>query len=275
MKYVAVKGTQVPALGLGTWQLTGRACYDAVTAALELGYRHIDTADLYGNEAEIGKAVRDSGVDRDAVFITTKVPPSKLAPEAAKRSAEDSLRRLGMDHVDLLLVHWPNPAAPLGATLAAFAELREAGKARHIGVSNFSVKLLTESVETHGADLLANQVEYHPGLAQRPVLEATRRFGMMLTAYAPLARGGVLRDAKIAAIARKYGKTPAQVTLRWLIEQDGVSAVPKATSRAHLAANIAIFDFALTPEDRAAIAALGGDDRIVDWPGYAPTWDPT
>jgi len=273
MEYVTVKGTRVPAIGLGTWQLTGRACYDAVTAALELGYRHIDTADLYGNEAEIGKAVRDSGIDRDAVFITTKVPPSKLVPEAAKRCAEDSLRRLGMDHVDLLLVHWPNPAVPLGATLAAFAELRAEGKTRHIGVSNFSVKLLREAVDTHGADLLANQVEYHPYLAQRPVLEATRRYGMMLTAYAPVARGRVLRDPKIATIARKYGKTPAQVTLRWLVEQDGVAAVPKATSRAHLAANIAIFDFVLAPEDRAALAALGGDDRIVDWPGYTPNWD--
>jgi 2,5-diketo-D-gluconate reductase B len=257
MKSILVKGSAVPAIGLGTWALSGQGCYDAVRAALELGYRHIDTADMYGNEREIGRAVRDSGIDRSALFITTKVPPGKLRAAAAKRCAEESLQRLDTPYVDLLLVHWPNGAVPLGETLGAFAELHAAGRAHRIGVSNFPAPLLDEAVKRHGADLFCDQVEYHPYLAQGAVLAAVRGYGMMLTAYAPLARGRVARDASLAAIGRKYGKSAAQVTLRWLIEQDNVVVIPKAASRAHLAANLDIFDFALAAEDRAAIAALG------------------
>jgi 2,5-diketo-D-gluconate reductase B len=258
MKEITVKGVAVPALGLGTWALSGRACYDAVRAALELGYRHIDTAEMYGNESEVGRAIRDSGLARDAIFLTTKVPPSKLGAVDARRSAEDGLRRLGLDHVDLLLVHWPNPAVPLGETLGVFAALRREGKTRHIGVSNFSAKLLTEAVERHHADLLCNQIEYHPYQSQSAVLAATRGFGLMVTAYSPVAKGRVARDAGLAAIGRKYGKSAVQVTLRWLIDQDGVAAIPKAASRTHLAANLEIFDFTLGDDDRAAIAALAG-----------------
>lgn len=273
MHLIAAKGAAVPAIGLGTWQLTGEACYTAVRTALDLGYRHIDTADLYGNEAEIGRALRAAGVAREALFLTTKVPPGKLEPQAVLRAAAASLERLGTPYVDLLLVHWPNRAVPLGETLAAFAELRAQGKARHIGVSNFSVALLRAAVETLGADLLCNQVEYHPYLSQRAVLAAVRRSGMMLAAYAPVARGRVLKDATLAAIGRKYGKSPAQVALRWLLDQEGVAAIPKAASRAHLAANIAIFDFTLSTAERTAIDALAGRRRIVDWPGYSPEWD--
>jgi 2,5-diketo-D-gluconate reductase B len=256
MKPVAVKGTEVPALGLGTWRLSGRSCYDAVRAALELGYRHIDTAEMYDNAEEVGRAIRQSGIDRAAIFLTTKVPPGKLRAAAARRSAEDSLRRLGLPYVDLLLIHWPSAEAPLGETLDAFAALQTEGKTRFIGVSNFTVPLLDEAAR-HGADLLCNQVEYHPYLSQRPVLDAVRRLGMMLTAYAPVAKGRAVADGTLAAIGRKYGKCAAQVSLRWLIEQDGVAAIPKASSRAHLAQNLAIFDFVLTPEDRAAIDRMG------------------
>src|ERR1700691_1713386 len=175
MDYVTVKAARVPALGFGTWQLTGRNCYDAVRTALDIGYRHIDTAEIYGNETEVGKAIRDSGIAREDIFLTTKVPAAKLDSKSAKRSAEESLRRLGVPAVDLLLIHWPNRAVPLGETLGAFAELRAAGKTKHIGVSNFPAELLREAVETHGADLLCNQVEYHPYLAQRAVRAATRR----------------------------------------------------------------------------------------------------
>ncbi|HKW55250.1 MAG TPA: aldo/keto reductase, partial [Stellaceae bacterium] len=243
MNYIDIKGARVPALGLGTWQLSGRGCFEAVRQALDLGYRHIDTAQMYGNETEVGWAIRESGVARDLIFLTTKLAPGNLAAAAAKRSTEESLRRLATDHVDLLLIHWPTGEAPLGETLGALAALRKAGKTRFIGVSNFNVALLQEAAETHGADLLCNQVEYHPYLSQRAVLAAVRRHGVMLTAYSPLARGRVQRDAALTAIGHVYGKSPAQAALRWLLDQDGVAAIPKATSRAHLAANLAVFDF--------------------------------
>lgn len=273
MQYIGIKGVKVPALGFGTWAVSGRGAYEATRQALELGYRHIDTAQIYGNEEEIGRAIRDSGVPRGDIFLTTKVAPNNLRAAAAKRSHEESLQRLGFDQVDLLLIHWPNPQAPLGETLEALAALRAAGKTRFIGVSNFSVKLLREAVERHGADLLCNQVEYHPFLAQSAVLAALKRYGMMLTAYAPVARGRVFKDKTLVAIGRKYGKSGGQVALRWLIEQENVSAVPKAAQREHAAANIDIFDFTLSADDRAAIDALAEGDRLVEWGGYSPDWD--
>jgi 2,5-diketo-D-gluconate reductase B len=273
MQYIDVKNVKVPALGFGTWAVSGREAYNAVRQALNLGYRHIDTAQIYGNEAEVGRAIRDSGVARNDIFLTTKVSPSNLAADATRRSHEESLRRLGLDQVDLLLIHWPNARVPLGETLAALAELRASGKTRFIGVSNFTVALLREAVERHGADLLCNQVEYHPFLSQRAVLAATRRYGMMLTAYSPVARGRVFNDKTLLAIGQHYGKTAGQVALRWLIEQDGVAAVPKAAQRAHAAANIDLFDFALTAEERVAIDGLASGERLVEWSGYTPDWD--
>lgn len=273
MKYLDIKGARVPALGLGTWQLNGRGCFEAVRHALDLGYRHIDTAQMYGNETEVGWATRESGL-RDQIFLTTKLAPGNHAAAAVTRSTEESLRRLATDHVDLLLIHWPTGEVPLGETLDALAALRRAGKTRYIGISNFNAALLEEAVGTHGADLLCNQVEYHPYLSQRAVLAAVRRHGMMLTAYSPLARGRVLRDPVLSAIGRNYDKSPAQVALRWLLDQDGVVAIPKASSRAHLAANLAVFDFTLSATDRAAIDALRVGYRVVDPAGWAPDWDP-
>lgn len=273
MKHIEVKGARVPALGLGTWQLSGRLCREAVRQALELGYRHIDTAQMYGNETEIGRALRDSGLDRSEIFLTTKLAPGNLSAPLVKRTAEESLKRLGLEQVDLLLIHWPTGEAPLGETLSALAKLREQGKTRFIGVSNFNVALLGEAVETHGADLLCNQVEYHPFLSQRAVTVALKRYGLMLTAYTPLGQGHVQRNRTLAAIGAKYGKSAAQVALRWLIDQENVAAIPKAANRDHLAANIDIFDFTLAAEDRAAIDALRGNRRFID-PGWGPSWDP-
>ncbi len=273
MHYIGVKGVKVPALGFGTWGLSGRQAYETTRQALDLGYRHIDTAQIYGNEAEIGRAIRDSGIARDEIFLTTKVAPSNLRAATVRRSHEESLQRLGLAAVDLLLIHWPNPQIPLTETLEALARLRDEGKTRSIGVSNFTVKLLEEAVERHGAELLCNQVEYHPFLAQKSVRAAVRRYGMMLTAYAPVARGRVFTDKTLVAIGKKYGKSAGQVALRWLIEQDGVAAIPKAARREHAAANIDIFDFALSPEDRAAIDGLAEGDRLVEWGGYSPHWD--
>lgn len=273
MHEIEIRGVKVPALGFGTWALSGRAAYEATLSALALGYRHIDTALIYGNEAEIGRAIRDSRIPRDEIFLVTKIPPSNLRAGPAKRSHDESLKRLGFDYVDLLLIHWPNSQVPLGETLGALAELRQAGKTRWIGVSNFTVALLREAVERHKAELLCNQVEYHPFLSQRALLPLMKRYGMMLTAYAPVARGRVFADRTLAAIGRKYGKSAGQVALRWLIEQERVAAIPKAARREHAAANLEIFDFALTAEDRAAIDGLAEGERLVEWGGYSPDWD--
>jgi 2,5-diketo-D-gluconate reductase B len=274
MDAITVKNVAVPALGFGTWALSGNAAYQATRMVLDLGYRHIDTAQVYGNEAEIGRAIRDSGVPRSEIFLTTKVAPSNLRKADVRRSHEESLKRLGLDQVDLLLIHWPNASIPLGETLEALTRLREEGKTRSIGVSNFTIALLRETIERHGADIICNQVEYHPFLAQRRLLEAMRRYGLMLTAYAPVARGRVFRDQTLTAIAKKYGKSPGQVALRWLLDQDKVSAIPKAGRPEHAAANIDIFDFHLALEDRVAIDGLAADaDRMVEWGGYTPRWD--
>ncbi|HEV8016750.1 MAG TPA: aldo/keto reductase [Stellaceae bacterium] len=273
MDSISVKNVNVPALGFGTWALSGSAAYQATRMALDLGYRHLDTAQIYGNEAEIGRAIRDSGIKRGDIFLTTKIAPSNLRAEAVRRSHEESLKRLGLDQVDLLLVHWPNAAIPLGETLGALAALRHAGKTRAIGVSNFTVALLREAIERHHADLICNQVEYHPFLSQRASRETMARCGLMLTAYAPVARGRVFRDPTLAAIGKKYDKSAGQVALRWLLDQEKVCAIPKAARREHAAANIDIFDFTLAPEDRAAIDALAEGERLVEWGGYSPDWD--
>jgi 2,5-diketo-D-gluconate reductase B len=272
MQQVEVKGATIPALGLGTWQLRGRGCYDAVRTALDLGYRHIDTAEMYGNEEEVGRAIRDSGIDRGAIWLTTKVPPGQLRADAAKRAADASLKRLGLPFVDLLLIHWPTQEAPLAETLSAFAELRRAQKTRFIGVSNFTVSLLEEALRL-APDLICNQVEYHPYLGQRPVLDAVQRHGIVLAAYAPVAKGRAVEDRVLSEIGRNYGKTAAQVCLRWLLDQDRVAAIPKAASRAHLAENIAIFDFTLGSDDRARIDAMARGGRLLDVPGGSPAWD--
>lgn len=272
MKYLEIKDARVPALGFGTFEITGSQCTEMVRYALEVGYRHIDTAQVYGNEAEVGKALSESGIDREEIFLTTKVWMDELAYADAKRSTESSLQRLNTDYVDLLLIHWPNDAVPMEESLKALTELRAEGKTRYIGVSNFTVALLKEAIEVHGADLLCNQVEYHPFLSQRPVLEYLYAQGMMLTAYSPLARGEVIRDSTLKRIGQNYGKSPAQVVLRWLLQQDAVAAIPKASSKDHCRSNFQIFDFSLSAEDMAVIGKLTGNRRTID-PGWAPEWD--
>ncbi len=272
MKMLTHSGTRMPALGLGTWQLTGSACARAVRGALDLGYRHIDTAQAYGNEAEVGSAIAESGVDREQLFLTTKLWTDRLSRADVLRSAEESLRRLRTDRLDLLLIHWPNPRVPLAETLEAMAELREAGKLRHIGVSNFPVALLREAVEEVGADIFCDQVEYHPLLSQRPVLDYLRPRGMPLVAYSPLAHGKVLTHPEVRRIASKHGATPAQVSLAWLLGQDGVAAIPKASGMEHLRDNLAALDLDLDPADRAALDRLQGHTRTVA-PSWAPNWD--
>jgi 2,5-diketo-D-gluconate reductase B len=271
MKFIEVKGARVPALGFGTWPLSGADGARAVREAVEVGYRHIDTAQLYGNEADVGKGIAQSGIARGELWVTTKLSRDHLTAKEAARSTEESLRKLGLDYLDLLLIHWPSKTVPLAETLDAMAKLRDAGKTRFIGVSNFTTTLLDDA--TRHADIVCDQVEYHPFLSQRAVLGAVRRHGLFLTAYSPVARGQAIADKTLQAIGKKYGKSPAQIALRWLIEQDNVAAIPKAGSRAHMQANFDIFDFALAPADRATIDALGGNGRIVDIAGWSPDWD--
>lgn len=272
MIHIETKGARIPALGLGTWPLRGAECERSVRFGLDIGYRHIDTAAKYDNEAEVGRAIAASGVARQDIFLTTKVWSDALRDGELQRSAERSLKTLGQDYVDLLLIHWPNAAVPLRESLAALAAVKAKGRTRHIGVSNFPVALLKDAVESCGADMICDQVEYHVGLSQRPVLSYLRPRGMMLTAYSPVAKGGVGSDAVLKRIAARHEKTPAQIALRWLVQQDGVAAIPKASNPRHAQENIAIFDFSLTPAEMAEIAAIGGDDRLID-PAHAPKWD--
>ncbi|MBA2529722.1 MAG: aldo/keto reductase [Euzebyales bacterium] len=270
MQHVSLRGEQVPAVGLGTWELEGASCRQAVAEALDMGYRHIDTAQAYDNEGQIGEVLRTSAVDRGEIFLTTKVANRNHAPSDVHRSVGDSLRALGSDYVDLLLVHWPVEFDTIGQTLEAMLELHAEGKVRHIGVSNFSPTQFELAAEI--APVACNQVEYHPFLSQAAVLEMARKHDAIVTAYSPLARGDVVSDGTITEIAERHGKSPAQVALRWLIEQDGVTAVPKASSREHLAANLDLFDFALTDADRERIDGLSRGERIID-PPFGPDWD--
>jgi 2,5-diketo-D-gluconate reductase B len=259
-------------LGLGTWQLSGAACERAVRWALDIGYRHIDTAEMYGNEGEIGRSLAAAKVPRESLFITTKVWTNHLRARDVGPTVEGSLRKLRSDYVDLLLIHWPNPSVPVGETLGAMQQLKTAGKARAIGVSNFPVALMHEAVEVLRMPVACNQVEYHVRLDQRPVLDYARRHGIAVVAYCPLGRGRLVDQPVLAAVGRKHGKSAAQVALRWLIQQPGVAAIPKSASERNLRANFEIFDFALDAEDAAAINGLRAKERIVDM-GIGPTWD--
>jgi 2,5-diketo-D-gluconate reductase B len=272
MKYLTVKGQRLPAVGLGTSQLGGSGCTEAVRTALALGYRHIDTAQAYGNEAEVGRAIAQSGVPRADLFLTTKVWLSSLDARGVKRSTAQSLERLRTDYVDLLLVHWPNDSVPMGETLAAFAELKAEGRTRHIGVSNYTPRHLKEAVEVHKADLFCNQLEFHVQLQQAALLELVRSYGLALVAYSPLGRGRIPADPTLAAIGKKYGKSASQVALAWLLRNDGVAVIPKASGEAHLKANLDVFDFELSPDDLAAIAKLDSRSRVWE-PSWGPRWD--
>jgi 2,5-diketo-D-gluconate reductase B len=267
---IEVQGTRVPRLGFGTWQIEGSDATEAVRDALEIGYRQIDTARAYGNEAEVGAGIAESGVDRAEIFLTTKIFPGDFEPDALKAAAEDSLRSLRTDHLDLLLLHWPDDSVPLERTLAALVELREAGRIRNLGVSNFPAGMLAEALEH--APVLCDQVEYHPFLGQDRVLELARERDVLVTAYSPLARGRVTAVGTLAEIGEAHGKTAGQVALRWLLDQPNVSPIPKASSHERRVENFEVFDFELSDDERARIDALPKDDRQID-PDFGPDWD--
>jgi diketogulonate reductase-like aldo/keto reductase len=258
MHHVEAGGAEIPALGLGTWQNTGPGCSETVETALELGYRHVDTAQMYENEEQVGEGIAAADVDREDIFLTTKLWRSNLRADAVHDSFEASLEKLQTDYVDLLLIHWPHPRVPIEETIGAMQELREEGAVRHIGVSNFTRSQLREAVELADAPIVTDQVLYNPYKDQSRLHEFCVDSGVALTAYSPLGRGDAISDDTLAEIGEHYDKSAAQVALRWLVQQEGVVAIPESTSREHLAANLAVFDFELTEAEMERIDDLRG-----------------
>ena len=274
MRTVKTGGAEIPVLGFGTWQLDGRTAQRMVEAALRIGYRHIDTAFIYENEREVGAGIRASGVPRDEIFLTTKVWTDSFREGDLQRAAEGSVDRLGVGPVDLLLLHWPKPQPPLAETMRALNDARSRGFTRHIGLSNFPSPQFEEAQRLSEAPVVTNQVEHHPFLAVNRLRETARRLGSSITAWSPLAQGKITDDPTIGAVADAHGKTPGQVTLRWLIQQD-VIAIPRTTKEHRAEENWGVWDFELSPEEMARISALGSPEgRIGDWLDPAFRWDP-
>jgi len=272
MQSVEANGASIPAIGLGTWELRGPTCARLIEQALKLGYRHIDTAQVYENEREVGDGLRSSRVRRDDVFVTTKVWTTHFAPNDLERSTKESLTKLRLSDVDLLLLHWPNPQVPLTETMGALAHAKKLGMARHVGVSNFTVALIEEAVTACPEPLVCDQVEYHPYLNQTRVKDACARHGMALVAYSPVAKGRIKGDETLARIGKAYGKTAAQVCLRWLVQQN-VSAIPRTSRIERLSENIDIFDFALSDAEMQQVSRLASPKGRLTNYGFAPKWD--
>jgi 2,5-diketo-D-gluconate reductase B len=271
MQTVVAKGFSIPIVGLGTWALRGRDCARLTEQAIRIGYRHIDTAQMYENEREVGEGVRASGL-RAQVMVTTKVQPTMLAPPDLERSVKESLAKLRLDVIDLLLIHWPNPRVPLAETLGAMAKMKHGGYVRALGVSNFTVALIEEANRVTTEPLVCNQIEYHPFLNQDIVLAACRKAGMAVVAYSPIARGGAKSDAELERIGKAHGKSAAQVSLRWLVQQ-GVVVIPRTSKVERLQENFNLFDFELSDTEMQEIAGLArGGGRIVNF-AWAPKWD--
>ncbi|ALM51217.1 2,5-didehydrogluconate reductase DkgB [Halomonas huangheensis] len=263
-----------PNPGFGTYRLEGDTLKFAIDCALKHGYRHIDTAQFYGNEKDVGAAINASAVPREEIFLTTKVWWDRLEPQDLKDSVDESLARLEMDHVDLLLIHWPSPdnALPMSAYLTALKEVQSAGKARHIGVSNFTIAQLDEALEILGSGrILTNQIEVHPFLQNRELIEHCRGMGIAVTAFMPLAVGKVMEDETLKRIADRHGVTPAQITLAWLNQLD-IAVIPSSTKERNIQSNIEAMSITLSDEDMAAIADLDRGERIAS-PDFAPHWD--
>jgi len=274
MQHVASDGAEIPAIGLGTWTLSGDTCRSLVAEAIRSGYRHIDTAAIYDNEAEVGAGIRASGIAREEIFLTTKVWYTDLAPRDARRSVESSLKRLGLDYVDLILIHWPSNAAPLADTLEALHKVREDGLARHIGVSNFPSALLRDAVAVSRSPIVCNQVEYHPHLGQTKVLSACRELGLALVSYCPLGRGAELfGEPVIQAAARAHARTPAQIVLRWHVQQEGVAAIPRSSRIGNIRANLDVFDFRLSDDEMRQVSRLARRNRRICDFAFSPRWD--
>jgi diketogulonate reductase-like aldo/keto reductase len=272
MQTVQANGATIPVLGLGTWQLNGDVGSRITEQALKLGYRHLDCALIYGNEKEVGVGFHASGVKREDVFITTKVPHTELAPGPLERAVKQSLTNLRVSDVNLLLIHWPNAQIPLAETMGAMAEMQKKGFARHIGISNFTVALIEEAVKLSSVPIVTNQIEWHPYLDEEKVREACKKHGISVTAYCPIARGRAVGDEVMTRIGKKHGKSAGQVSLRWLV-QKGAIVIPRTSKVERLTENMSIFDFELTPAEMAEVDALAKPAGRVVAVGWAPKWD--
>ncbi|WKN41434.1 aldo/keto reductase [Tunicatimonas pelagia] len=270
MIFIDMNQERIPVLGLGTFSLKGQTCRTSVADAIALGYRHIDTAKMYDNEQDVGYGIKDAAINRNDLFVTTKIWHTDLTRSGITAGLEDSLQKLQLDYVNLTLIHWPSDNMNLQECLDTLMELQQQGKTRLIGVSNFPADLLQEARSI--APVICNQVEYHPYLSQSTVLSALREHNMMLTAYCPIAKGEVLEDQNLLELGKKYGKSATQITLRWLVQQENVAAIPKASSHEHRAENLNIFDFSLTDEEMESIHSLSKNHRLIN-PDFAPVWD--
>lgn len=263
---------EIPRLGLGTWENTDPdQCAESVATALDVGYRHIDTAQAYDNEADVGNGIRQAGVDREEIFLATKVWIDKLARDDVFSSTERSLDRLGVDYLDLLYIHWPGGKYKPRETLGAFRELQDDDVIQHVGVSNFTPELLDEARNTTDVEIFANQVEMHPLLQQDELVEYVQRHDMNLVAYSPLARGNVFGIPELVEVAEKHDVSEAQVSIAWLLQKENVAVIPKATSEAHIRDNYEALSLELDTEDVAMIDAIEEEERIID-PSFAPDW---
>lgn len=274
MKIIQAGGARIPAIGLGTYRLEGSTATEMVAHAIDLGYRHIDTARMYANEREVGEGIRRSGARRDDLFVTTKVWRGDIAKGDLQRSAEAAVEALGIGPVDLLLIHWPNADIPLEDSIEALNDTVARGLTKHIGVANFTSAMLDEAAAMSENPIVCNQVEFHPFLSQDAILDACRRHGMALVAYSPIGQGKtLLHDRTIAAIAGKHGRTPAQVALRWEIQQEAVAAIPRTSNPDRLAENLDVFGFELSEEETRDIAGLSKRRARLVNPDFAPNWD--
>ena len=272
MESIITQGIAIPRLGFGTFRMPGDDAQPVVESAIALGYRHIDTAAMYENEAAVGAAIAASGVNRNELFVTTKVWHDQLAPDALRRAFDISLGKLRLDHVDLYMIHWPSKDLDIKATLEALMSLREQGLTRAIGVCNFNMPMMRRTVEEIGAPIASVQLEYHPFLSQDRMLSYLRGNGIPLTAYAPLAQGRAASDATLAGLGRKHGCSAAQMAIAWLLDQEGVIVIPKAARPESQKYNLDALGIRLDDEDRATIAALPKDQRFVR-PPFAPDWN--
>lgn len=265
-------GANIPLLGLGTWDIRGDVCKRIVEQALRFGYRHVDTAAAYENEREVGEGIKNSGLPRGEIFVTTKIWYTHLAPADLLRSARESLVKLKLDHVDLLLIHWPNESVPLDQTLSALCKAKRDGMTKNIGVSNFTTALIDQAVRLSTEPIVSNQVEMHPYLDQSKVIAACKKEGVAVTAYSPIARGKIGGDPALKKIGRDHKKSEAQICLRFLIQQ-GIAAIPRTSKVERLSENAAIFDFELSPAEMSQIRALAKPDGRMINPAWAPAWD--
>jgi diketogulonate reductase-like aldo/keto reductase len=269
---VEANGARIPQIGMGTMTLKDEVCVQAVKDALAIGYRHIDTAAYYGNEREVGHGLRLSGINRDEVFVTTKIRPDAAMPDDFARVVDQCLENLKLPQVDLLLIHWPSKTVPIKLTVGALCKAKKEGKTRHIGVSNFTTALLDEAWAAATEPLVCNQIEVHPFIDQDKVIAASQKRGMAVVAYVPIARGKVPGSEVLEKIGKAHGKSPAQISLRYLVQR-GLVPIPRTATPAHLKENLDVFDFALSGGEMAELRTLNANNMRVVNPPHAPVWD--